>query len=415
MPVLLQPRVALLIESTRAYGRELLSGVAAFLKVHGPWSVFHQERGLGDATPGWLRNWTGDGVIGRFETRDLVRLVRRRGIPAVDLRGRFDIPGTPLIETDDRAVVRLAVQHLAGRGLTQFAFCGFSGANYSERRLAYFREFLGAATPVPVFESPPPQTAADTVLLESMGLSQEDALARWLRQLPRPVGVFACNDIRAQQVLNTCRARGVAVPDDVSVIGVDNDEILCNLSYPSLSSVQPDARGIGYQAARLLEKMMHGEQVSAATVFVPPCGVVARGSTDGLAIPDRHVVAAVRFIRDHACRGIDVPDVLAQVPLSRSTLERRFQRHLGCSPKEEIIRVRIGRVKQLLAETDYTLAAVARRTGFNSVEHLSALFAQRVGQPPGQYRRFARARHAAAGSEPTGGTALTPECLPAAD
>ncbi|VTU02592.1 xylose operon regulatory protein : Transcriptional regulator OS=Singulisphaera acidiphila (strain ATCC BAA-1392 / DSM 18658 / VKM B-2454 / MOB10) GN=Sinac_1271 PE=4 SV=1: Peripla_BP_3: HTH_18 [Gemmataceae bacterium] len=244
--------------------------------------------------------------------------------------------------------------------------------------------------------------------VENTGLSQGDALADWLRQLPRPVGVFACNDIRAQQVLNTCRAQGVAVPDDVSVIGVDNDEILCNLSYPSLSSVQPDARGIGSLAAALLEKMMHGEAVSAAKVFVPPRGVVARGSTDGLAIPDRHVVAAVRFIRDHACRGVDVPDVLAQVPLSRSTLERRFQRHLGRSPKEEILRVRIGRVKQLLAAIDYTLAAIARRTGFNSVEHLSALFAQRVGQPPGQFRRSAREVHSPgapnqnAGSTPLG-------------
>jgi LacI family transcriptional regulator len=383
----------LLIESSRAYGRELLSGVAAFLQVHGPWSIFHQERGLADEMPDWLRRWKGDGVIGRFETRALVGLVRKLGVPAIDLRGRFDIADTPLIETDDRAVVKLAIEHLAGRGLSHFAYCGFSGANYSERRLAYLLELLGTATPLPVFESPPPHANSDTVRLESVGISQESSLARWLHDLPRPVGVFACNDIRAQQVLSVCRTHGMAVPDDIAVIGVDNDEILCSLSYPSLSSVQPDARGIGYQAAALLETMMQGKPASATKIFVPPCGVVARASTDGLAIADRHVAIAVRFIRDHACRGLDISEVLAQVPLSRSTLERRFQRHLGCSPKEEIIRVRLNRVKQLLAQTDYTIAAIASRTGFHSVEHLSALFSQKVGQPPGKFRRSVRGPH----------------------
>ncbi len=291
-----------------------------------------------------------------------------------------------------------AIEHLAGRGLSHFAYCGFSGANYSERRLADFRELLGSETALSVFESPPPQINSDTVRLESVGLSQESALASWLQELPRPVGVFACNDIRAQQVLNACRSHGIAVPDDVAVLGVDNDEILCNLSYPSLSSVQPDARGIGYQAAALLEKMMQGEPASTTKIFVPPCGVVARASTDGLGIADRHIATAVRFIRDHACQGLDIPEVLAQVPLSRSTLERRFQRYLGRSPKEEIIRVRLNRVKQLLAQTDYTLAAIARRTGFHSVEHLSALFAQKVGQPPGHYRRLTQEVHSPRGA-----------------
>jgi LacI family transcriptional regulator len=392
------PRVALLIESSRAYGRELLSGIAAFLQTHGPWSVFHQERGLGDGAPSWLRGWKGDGVIARFETRELVQRVRKLRIPTVDLRCRFKLPGIPRIETDDRLVVKLGVEHLAGRGLRHFAYCGFTAANYSERRLSFFRELLGEAA-IHIFEGPPLQAGSDTgldnvsdtVRGEVAGMSQDSRLARWLEALPRPVGVFACNDIRAQQVLNVCRANGVSVPDDVAVIGVDNDEVLCNLSYPSLSSVEPDARQIGYQAAALLERMMQGEPGPAAKLFVPPRGVIARASTEGLAIADRHVAAALRFIRENACNGLDVRQVLAQVPLSRSTLERRFHEYLGRSPKEEIIRIRLGRVKQLLAETDYTLAAIARRTGFQYVEHLSTLFAQKIGQTPGQFRRAARA------------------------
>lgn len=383
------PRVALLIESSRAYGREILHGIGAFLQTHGPWSVYYQERGLGDAVPDWFRDWRGEGVIARIESRALVHRIRRLRVSAVDLRGRFDVPGIPLIETDDRAVVKLAIGHLAGRGLRHFAFCGFAGANYSERRLAYYRELLGSTAVPEVFEGPALPAGSDTVHVEAEGLSQEQSLVYWVQKLPRPVGVFACNDIRAQHVLNVCRTQGVSVPDEVAVLGVDNDELLCNLSYPPLSSVEPDARQIGYQAAALLEQMMAGKPVPAAKVFVPPRGVVARASTAGLAIPDRHVAAALRYIRENACNGLDVGEVLAQVPLSRSTLERRFQKYLARSPKEEILRVRLDRVKQLLAETDYTLAAIARRTGFQYVEHLSTLFLRKVGLTPGQYRRAA--------------------------
>lgn len=383
------PRVALLIESSRAYGRELLLGIASFLQTHGPWSVDHQERGLADGVPGWLRRWKGEGIIGRFETPEMVRRIQRLGVPAVDLRGRFDISGVPLIETDDRAVVDQAIEHLSGRGLTRFAFCGFTGANYSERRLRYFRERLGDAAASDVFEGPSPRHTG-TLDIEAEGLTHVKRLAHWVKGLPRPVGVFACNDIRARQILDVCRESGVSVPDEIAVIGVDNDEILCNLSYPPLSSVEPDARQIGYQAAALLEQMMHGERQTSMKRFLPPRGVVARASTAGLAVPDRLVAMALRHIRENACRGLQVDELLATLPLSRRALERRFRKYVRCSLKEEILRVRLNRVKQLLAETDYPLAAIARRTGFNYVEHLSSLFSDKVGETPGEFRRASR-------------------------
>ncbi|MGH7968618.1 MAG: substrate-binding domain-containing protein, partial [Limisphaerales bacterium] len=208
----------------------------------------------------------------------------------------------------------------------------------------------------------------------------------WIKTLPRPIGVMACNDMRGQQVLDACRATGVAVPEEIAVVGVDNDEVLCNLSEPPLSSVLPDAERIGYEAAVLLARMMAGEKMGPGETFVPPSGIITRRSTDALAVDDRQIAAATRFIREHACEGIDVSDVLRAVPMSRSTLDRRFMRILGRSPKDEILRVRLGRVKQMLAETDFPLSLISEKVGLEHVEHLSRMFKEREGTTPSAFR-----------------------------
>jgi len=182
------------------------------------------------------------------------------------------------------------------------------------------------------------------------------------------------------------------VPDEVAVIGADNDEVLCELSDPPLTSIDPDARGMGYQAAALLERMIHGEAPPREKIRIKPRGVVVRQSTDVLAIADRMVAAAVHFIREHASSGISVEDVLTDVRLSRSTLERRFAKYLGRSPKTEILRVQLQHVKRFLSETDYPLARVARLSGFSHVENMCNFFKAKTGQTPGQYRRQARTR-----------------------
>jgi LacI family transcriptional regulator len=187
-------------------------------------------------------------------------------------------------------------------------------------------------------------------------------------------------------VLDACRSIGVAPPDDIAVIGVDNDEVLCNLSNPPLSSVAPNAERIGYEAAALLSRMMAGGRISSGEIFVKPSGIVPRRSTEVLAIEDKQMAAATRFIREHACEGIDVSDVLHAVPMSRSTMDRRFIRILGYSPKDEILRVRLNRAKQLLAETDLSLARIAEKVGLEHVEHFSRIFKNRVGMTPSDFR-----------------------------
>ncbi len=190
----------------------------------------------------------------------------------------------------------------------------------------------------------------------------------------------------ASSSLEVCQQLGIAVPDELAVLGVDNDELLCDLADPPLSSIAVDPEQIGYEAATLLDRMMAGESVPAVEVAVGPIGVVTRQSTDVLAIDDRVISEAVRFIREHACHGINVEDVLAAIPLSRRVFEARFQKYFEITPHEAIVRARLQRARQLLIETDLPLEIVAERAGFHYSEYLSKLFHDRFGIPPGRFR-----------------------------
>jgi LacI family transcriptional regulator, galactose operon repressor len=391
-----RPRVALLIESSRAYGRGLLLGVARYVREHGRWSIFLQERSLGDFSPGWLQDWKGDGIIARVENRPMAEAIVGLGLPAVDLRYLLPNLEMPSIRTDDDAVARIGSEHLLERGFRHFAFCGFDGADYSDDRRDSFAERIAAAGfRCHTFADPQRPHTATTLEYEEYGLKYENRVASWLKELPKPIGLMACNDIRGQQVLNACRAIGMTVPDEVAVVGVDNDEVLCELSDPPMSSVVPNTERIGYEAAALLDRMMAGRKGPRRPIFIEPIGIATRRSTEVLAVEDRHIAAAVRFIREHACENIDVSDVLKAVPLSRSTLERRFAKALGRSPKDEILRVRLSRAKQLLAETDFSLAMVAEEIGLEHSEYLSAIFKKKTGQTPGQFRAHSRIADAA--------------------
>ena len=386
-----RPKVALLIESSRAYGRGLLQGIARYVRGHGTWSIFHQERRASDPPPAWLKGWCGDGIIARIEDRKLAAAIRRLGVPAVDVRGLLLDLGLPLIETDDVEVVRLAAEHLQERGFRQFAYCGFPGANYSDKRSRLFSERIAeSGFECRIYQPQVRLKSNASFEQEQHGLIYEADVARWIAGLPKPIGLFACNDIRGQQVLNVCREIGVAVPDEVAVLGVDNDTVLCELADPPLSSVIPNTERIGYEAAALLDKMMAGGPVPGTTIYVPPLGIATRRSSDVLAIDDRHVAAAVRFIRDNACARIDVGDILAAIPLSRSVLERRFATLVGRAPKAEILRVQLQRARELLAATDFPLNVITEKAGFKHPEYFSAIFKKKTGLTPGQYRESAR-------------------------
>jgi LacI family transcriptional regulator len=380
-------RVALLIESSRAYGRRVLVAISHYAKLHGSWSIYFEQRQTGEKPPDWLKTWKGDGIISRVDDLVLARAIRRTGLPAVDLRGIVGIP-MPLVKANDDRVAEMAADHLLERGFVNVAYCGYEGLSYSERRLKRFRPYVeDHGLECRVYLSPPPRANARQRDVECVGVLREQGLAEWISLLPKPVGIMACNDVRGQQVLNTCREMDVAVPEQLALLGVDNDEVLCELSDPPMTSVELDTQTTGHEAAALLDRMMNGEAPPAEAIFIDPVGIVARQSTNVLAIEDAHVAAAMRFIRLHAIDGCDVEDVVGNAAISRRALERRFSKVLSRTINEELLRVQVDRVKQLLTETDWPLAQVADRSGFLFPEYMSVVFKREMGTTPGEYRR----------------------------
>ncbi len=380
--------VALLVESSRAYGRGLLRGIAQYTQAHGHWATRHHERALGDSAPGWLKKWSGDGVIARIDSEGLLKQIQKLDVPTVDLRLLFDVENIPRVGVDNVAVTRMAADHLLERKFEHYALCGFAGIDYAEQRRKFFTEYLeGLGYKVDVWMGGQSGGRPTTTQIEARGLVQDIALEKWLDELPKPVGIMATNDVRAQQVLAACDNCGISVPDEIAVVGVDNDPVICELCHPPLSSIQLQNERMGYEAAALLDKIMQGQEQEEYRRRWPPSGIITRQSTDVVAIPDSATAAAVHFIREHACDGIAVDAVFRHVAVSRSTLERRFATYLDSTPRAEIVRVQIQRVKQLLTGTDYPLAKIAQLAGFNHVEYMCSLFKNRVGQTAGQYRK----------------------------
>jgi LacI family transcriptional regulator len=381
--------VALLVETSNDYARGLLRGVMAYLREHQPWTTYLAEHGRGDEPPRWLTSWRGDGILARVENPRIAQAVRACGLPAVDLSAANLMPAVPWVETNDVAIARLAFDHLYERGLRRFAFYGDQRFNWSNWRRAEFRRLCEATRcTCDVMDVPADAGASPHDPAAAMEWANHmNRTVDWVRALEKPVGIMACFDPLGRQLLEACRIASAAVPDDVAVVGVDDDELLCELADPPLSSVAPNTHRTGYEAASLLDRLMKGEPVEPSAHLVEPLGLVVRKSSDMLAIDDEEVSAAVRFIREHACQGISVTDVLEDLSIGRRALEGRFRNLVGRSVHDEIERVRLNRVRELLRQTDLSLAAIADKTGFNHEEYLSVLFKKRFGMPPGAYRQ----------------------------
>ncbi len=376
-------QVALLIETSNDYARGLLHGITDYIRKHEAWSVYLPEQERGAAPPPWLDRWKGDGIIARIENEQIAKAVKRSKLPTVDVSAARGLENVPWVETDDQAIAEIAANHLFERGFRHFGYCGVEGFNWSTWRQQNFTERIEATDAVCHVHNVPSR--------QQRGFSwsrERQRLRGWLKRLPKPIGILACYDIQAQQLLDACREENLAVPEEVAVVGVDNDELLCNLAMPPLTSVAPDSRRSGYESAALLDRMMAGEQVSDDAHLIKPLGIVTRQSTDVLAISDPDVATAARYIRERACQGINVNDVVRHVPLTRRVLEHRFQELLGRTPHAEIARYRLNRVKQLLTETDLPLAKVAERSGFRHVEYLTVAFKKQTGMPPSKYRKL---------------------------
>ena len=376
-------RVALLIEATNAYARGLLHGVARFNHEQARWTIDFEPHGLGEPLPKWLKNWRGDGILARIANRRTATAVLALKVPVVDLRRVLSIPQIPAIGPNNQIVASIAVEHLRERGFRHFGFCGVprgSDPPLDARASAILKQLQATGFSCSVFK------AERNVSLDY----EQHLIAKWIKSLPKPVGVMTCHDNRGLQMLRACVRAGVIVPEQVAVLGAGNDDCLCDLSHPPLSSVDLAPELIGYEAAVLLDRMMAGKRLPTQNIEVPPKGVITRLSTDVLATHDQAVAKAVGFIREHAYDDIRVGDVLQHVNLSRSALEPKFKAVLGRTTHQEIRRVQLERVKVLLSTTDVPAKQIAAQTGFLNVQYLARVFRKATGQTLAKYRQQMR-------------------------
>ncbi|SDT98814.1 LacI family transcriptional regulator [Verrucomicrobium sp. GAS474] len=376
------PHVALLIETSKFYGRESLLGISTYARLHGGWSIYAVERGQNDPDPGWLANWKGDGIITRSFDLKLCRRAQKRGIPVVSLRHLVPKPEFPSFFPDQVAIANRVARHFIERGVRRFAYMTIPGDRGWEeiRRAAFVQVLQKEGMPAPAIR----------LLSTEAGMNwehQEGELVTWLRQLPKPVGIMTSHDAQGLLVLDACRRAGIRVPDDVAVVSVDNDPVLCEISAPPLSSLDQNVQKIGFEAAAALDRMMRGEACAAKNYFIEPGDVVTRQSSDVLMVDDPGLAKAIRFVREAGGKGIGVNDMARVAGMSRRALEMKFVKVIGRTPLEEIQEIRYRRTRHLLLETNYTLPQIAELVGIQYHEYLVRFFKKRSGMTPGEFRR----------------------------
>lgn len=391
------PLVAVVVDPSLPYDRELAKGVAQYAREVGDWRLYVEEeqaRRLPDFT-----NWSGQGIIASFDEPHVARAVVAAGLPVVAVGGGggaySPASGIPYVATDNETIAILAAEHLLERALQHFGYYGLRPAPatvWSDARAAVFQRTISEAGR----ESAVLLARHDSIRWERL----QEELAAWLAALPKPVGIMACDDVRARHVLEACRSLGLRVPHDVAVIGVDDDEFVCELSDPPLSSVAQAARKIGHEAARILDRLMRPERTShrgrpavPIRTVVPPVGVAARRSTDTLAVEDPVVARVIRTIRERACEPLAIAELVAASGLSRWQVEERFRRLVGRSIRDDLLEVRLAEARRLVTTTDLPLKVVAPRAGFRSIAYMTTVFRRHFRTTPAALRTAARGGH----------------------
>jgi LacI family transcriptional regulator len=377
-------RIAILLREDSFYIRGVLEGIKDYARPVKPW-VFHLFP-PDVASIDRVQVWQPHGIITHLHLPEFEAAVCSLSVPVVNVGHVMEETRVSWVATDDQLVGELAARHFLDRGFRSFGFTGFADLAFSVGRERAFVEYLRKSG-IGCSVCDEVSSFAQGHSAQPFWTTQEKKLARWLKGLPRPAAVMCCNDYRGLQVSEVCREAGLRVPEDVALIGVDDDRLICELAYPPLSSVAIPAARVGYEAAGMLDRLMDGLPLAPEPVLIPPIGVVGRQSSDLLAIDDLEIRQAVQYIRGHADSPLSVEEVLRHVPVSRRSLERRFLRVLGRSPLQEIRRVKIDRAKVLLAGTDLAMPIIAQRSGLSSAKLLSSLLHSATGLTPTQWRR----------------------------
>lgn len=366
-------RIGLAVDAVAAYGRGVIRGIMTYCRSNPRWMITVEPLWSFGALPD-IREWDVDGLIVQTFSRDFEQAVLDMGIPVTNVSNFC--PGAdrlPTIVPDDIAIGRMAANYLLSLGFRRLGYCWSGDTPYGELRLSSFRA----------------RAAEVGIRVEECDATKQDIRA-WLSNLEKPIGVLGANDDWAHRALNIARRLEIKVPDEIAILGVDNDELFNVLVTPSLSSIAVPAEDVGYQAAALLERILSGEKVAAAApMLLPPLRIVPRESTDVLNVADPDVVAAIRFIRENAANPLQVDDVVENVALSRRSLERRFRDLVGHSISDEIRRAHLERAKELLLTTELSMAQIARSAGFVNATRLGVVFQSELGESPSEFRRRA--------------------------
>ncbi|MBN2425110.1 MAG: DNA-binding transcriptional regulator [Calditrichaceae bacterium] len=373
-------RIILLLETSRAFGRQLITGIARYSRLHGPWSFYKEPTDLKSSIP-HLTNWNPDGIIMRDSliTTELLKL----RIPTILAIHDSKYPkNLPVIKTDSHSIARMASDHLLEKGLRNFAYCGFDYYDWSEERKQYFNQFnKEAGFTTYNFISPKSNRRGNWE-------NEQEHVSKWIKSLPKPIGVFACNDDRGQHILEVCKTLNLKVPEEVAVIGVDNDPLVCDIGDPPLTSIALNVESAGYRAASLMDYMISAKKASRRHILVSPTHVVQRQSSDILAVNDPEVAQAINYIRQNAKNKILVKDVVQTTCLSRRTLERRFKNAIHRSIYGEIRRVRIELISKMLIDTDLSISQISALFNFTDTEHISRYFKIEKGIGLREFRKL---------------------------
>lgn len=380
------PKVILLIERSRAFNREMLQGIFQYSNIHGPWLFYIQPEAYRESreqTYKWVKGLDADGIIGHIQQADIVKMIIKLGLPTI-INGR----AKPTLKTFGReyeqvAISRMAVKYFLERGFKHFAYCGFDDMLWSRHRGEHFSKAVAESGFETHFYWQP-----KAKLFRTTGEDQNN-LARWLSSLQEPIAVMACNDDCSVDVLAACKIAGIAVPREVAILGVDNDELICDLSHPQLSSIALSIKRAGYEIAKLMDKLIRGQKLAEneKEVNVFPLYVVTRQSTGVIAIEDHRVEEAVNFIRKHSRKILQVGDVARAVGLSRRSLEQRFRRALARSVHEEIKCNRVNQMANMLIGTSLSVSQIAKLLGYPNASNISRYFKQQRGISPSAFRR----------------------------
>jgi LacI family transcriptional regulator len=375
-------RIALLMDQSLGFCRNVIRGIRAY-GLHKPHWTFRNGPPDLEILP-LLREWKPDGIVAELNDRRFATALLQLNKPVVDTSFWHPDLKVGVVDVDHSAVGQLAADYLLSLRLRHFAYFGSASAEYSRIRESGFRDRLRKEG----FEAAVcHQEYLHQASRRTSWNKMESQTSRWLRKLPKPVGILVCNDVMARRLSDACNQLGLRIPDEVALLGVDNDELECLLTSPPLSSVAIPGEQIGFEAAKQIDRSIRTAKASVSKTYLPPVRVVARQSTETMAVADSDLIAALQYIRDHVAEKINVADVCRSATVSRRVLERKFRSILGRTVLQELLRVRIQHTQELLSTTNLPMSRVAKMAGFSSAHRLAIVFHRLCGLPPTDYRR----------------------------